>query len=57
MRSWQREHVAHLNRVANDPCTCENNGDLCPRCDARDELKRLTDAIRARLDADSGRTA
>jgi hypothetical protein len=42
MRSWQRDLMRDLNRQANEPCTCKNNGDLCPRCDARDQLNRLT---------------
>ena len=46
MRGWQRDYNAQLNRVANDPCTCENNGDLCPRCDARDQLTRLADSVK-----------
>lgn len=39
MRSWQRDMIRDLNKTANEPCRCENNGDLCPRCDARDQLK------------------
>ena len=40
MRSWQRDMVRDLNRMANEPCKCENNGDLCDRCDAREQLSR-----------------
>lgn len=40
MRRWQREMILDLNRKANQPCTCENNGDLCDRCDARDQLSK-----------------
>jgi hypothetical protein len=40
MSQWRREIVNDLNRKANEPCTCENNGDYCPRCDARAELTK-----------------
>lgn len=42
MRGWQKELNRELNREANEPCTCTNNGDYCKRCDARLQLAELS---------------
>lgn len=46
MRAWQREIIHELNKTANLECTCENNGDYCPRCDARLQLEEMREDMR-----------
>ena len=51
MRKWQKDLMRDLRRLAAQPCAatvfprsepgCENNGDLCASCDARNELDKL----------------
>ena len=40
-RTWQRELEAQMYRDSQQPCTCENNGDLCVSCEAVDYLQSL----------------
>jgi hypothetical protein len=35
----RREILAEDRRVAALPCTCENNSDLCPSCNAKENMK------------------
>ena len=37
----KREIVAEDRRLAVLPCTCENNGDLCPSCNAQNSLRPI----------------
>jgi hypothetical protein len=46
-RTWQRELEAQMYRDSQQPCTCENNGDLCVSCEAVDYLQSLTRAAKA----------
>ena len=51
MRKWQKDLMRDLRRLAAQPCAatvfprsepgCENNGNLCASCDARNELDKL----------------
>lgn len=40
-RTWQRDLEAQMYRDSQQPCTCENNGDLCVSCEAIDYLQSL----------------
>ena len=42
-RKLQQQINAEFYRETLLPCACENNGDYCTGCEARRELKRLTD--------------
>jgi len=45
MRNFQREIIRDLNKQANQPCTCANNGDYCARCNARLDLAELSEGM------------
>ena len=38
-RTWQRELEAQMYRDSQQPCRCENNGDLCVSCEALDYMQ------------------
>jgi hypothetical protein len=42
-RKLQQQLNTEIDRDSKLACKCENNGDLCTGCEARREMKRLSD--------------
>ena len=44
-RTWQREFEAQMYRDSQQPCICENNGDLCTSCEAVEGILMHAQAV------------